>query len=531
MKMRSPTAALIWEQWRQVRLPVCFGFLLTVLASWWLHFIRTTIHISKSDWIGFSTGMAGLMLTLVMAVLLFAHSSPRDLRMGLPARMLILPVSIQCIAVLQIGFRLAVVGLFSLSLGLSLTLIDRDYADSVSSLVGASLLCYSYASAVASTIGKRSPVAGFVTIVLTIMPVLATVAATQDRFSPNSGDRFFVFCAFAALCIAVSFVGIASTRNALSIAKLLSAGSLSLAMGKSPAAANTRAPFAFESRRIRWMFPCFTAALISTLGISIIIENLGRVRYERIGEGLLASFLYGPPIIAMLVGMLLIAREHRDSVTGMARFTWTRPASVQQVVLQRMRSIALSMILTFAAVGLIAAVAMGSLQDRIFFDLNQALYVAFFAVLYIALLLLSWCIVWAPYVPIAYWVIFALYTSTAGTGFDWGRDEDFWLIYAPELLFLTALTILARASWRRRIFQRRVAMSFIVLSALVFAAAFVSFQELERLDPNDELRGLKPLSVAFILSLVPLFALLSQGVYLDRVRHGALFRKLPPRDS
>ena len=39
--MRSPVQALIWEQWRQVRLPIAFGVALTVAASWSIHYAMT----------------------------------------------------------------------------------------------------------------------------------------------------------------------------------------------------------------------------------------------------------------------------------------------------------------------------------------------------------------------------------------------------------------------------------------------------------------------------------------------------------
>ena len=193
--MRSPTYALIWEQWRQVRIPIVFSLLLTAIASWTLRQVmelslgpvRKWLPIDSEDWGEASTVLAGICMILVMAALLFAHSSTRDLRMGLPARMLTVPISSLRLAVTQIIFRLFAVAFAALLIGLSLTMIDLWYAQMIAPLVGFSILAYAYASLVATTIGKRNPVIAFVAIAFTTSPVIVSLLALEHWLA-RSGD-------------------------------------------------------------------------------------------------------------------------------------------------------------------------------------------------------------------------------------------------------------------------------------------------------------------------------------------------------
>jgi hypothetical protein len=526
--MRSPVKALIWEQWRQVRLPIAFGIGLTFAASWCLHYTITVLQGDANAWVEFSTVMAGIALVLLMAALLFAHSSPRDLRMGLPARMLTLPVSPRRIAAAQIGFRFAMVGLVALAIGLSLTVIDRAYVEVVAPMVGISVLCYSYASAVAVTVGRRSPVIAFVTIILTIGPVIATVGAIHKRFGPFLDVKFAVFYAFVAACAIVSFISFVRIRNAPRLELLLNPRSLSRAFGIAARGKERSAQFAYEWRRLGWMFPCFTAGLAVAIGLPVVMINwTDWTISEAILAGPAALFVYGPPIVAFVIGMIFFARAHRDSVTGVARFAWTRPTTVQQVVLHRMKAIALSMLLTYAVLGVLTAMVNYLSGELTNVNLDEA---GFAVLCYLGILLLSWCLVWAPYVPVVYWIIFAVYSLGWGYTGAWGGDEDFWLLLLPESLFLLALFLLAYTCWRRRIIKPRVVVRFALLCAVPCAIALWFLTYLAREHPDQELADPRFFFTAFVLGLMPLFALFFQGVFLDHVRHGALFRSLPPRD-
>ena len=278
------------------------------------------------------------------------------------------------------------------------------------------------------------------------------------------------------------------------------------------------------------MFPYFTAGFAVAGGLPVLIvywEGLTKLP-DAVGLGLAALFLYGPPIVAFVVGMILFARVHRDSVMGVARFEWTRPATVQQVVLHRMKAISLSMLLTYSVLGVLTAMVNYLSGELTNVNLDEA---GFAVLCYLGILLLSWCLVWAPYVPVAYWIVCAPYM--AGSAY-FGATENadfFWLLKVPEMVFLLALIQLAYACWRRKIFQPRVVVRFALLCAVSCAAALWYLIYLAREHPDQELADPRFLFTAFVLGLMPLFALFSQGAFLDHVRHGALFRKLPPRDA
>ena len=153
---------------------------------------------------------------------------------------------------------------------------------------------------------------------------------------------------------------------------------------------NNRAQSTYEWRRLGWMFPYFTAGFAVAGGLPVLIvywEGLTKLP-DAVGLGLAALFLYGPPIVAFVVGMILFARVHRDSVMGVARFEWTRPATVQQVVLHRMKAISLSMLLTYSVLGVLTAMVNYLSGELTNVNLDEA----GFAVLCYLGILLPWCL-------------------------------------------------------------------------------------------------------------------------------------------
>lgn len=527
--MRSPTYALIWEQWRQVRTPIAFSLLLTAIASWTLRQImelslgpnRKWLQADSADWGDASTVLAGICMVLVMAALLFAHSSTRDLRMGLPARMLTVPMSSLRLAVTQIVFRLFAVALVALAIGLALTLIDSWYAQMVAPLVGFSVLAYAYASLVATTIGKRNPVVAFVAIVFTISPVIASLLAIEHLLTKSGGFGLHVFGVFVVVCVVLSVYRFATIRNTSPVQVLL------LTREAVPAYRTSRkenvAQYKFEWRRIAWIYPSFTAGLLFMFGFPLLFAGYGPRRFENFLE---ASLLVIHPVVAFIVGMILIAREHRDSVTGVARFMWTRPLTVQQVVLHRMKAVALSILYTYAFIGalaLLVALIEGELASIRLDDAILGL------ALVTAILVGVWSLVWVPYLPIVYWL--AVFPILGSTTRMWGVAEDIIAIWIPSLVFWFAFIVLAAYCYRRMIFESRVIARLVIFClALAFVSLNVYFFAFNRRwelawQPSQFVPG------AISLSALPLFVLLWQGFFLDRLRHNALFRRLPARDS
>ncbi len=528
--MRSPTYALMWEQWRQVRVPIAFSILLTAIASWTLRQImelslgpnRKWLQADSEDWGDASTVLAGICMVLVMAALLFAHSSTRDLRMGLPARMLTVPMSSLRLAVTQIVFRLFAVALVALAIGLALTLIDSWYAQMVAPFVGFSVLAYAYASLVATTIGKRNPVAAFIAIVFTMSPVIASLLAIEHQIAQSGEVSLYVLGVFVVACVALSVYRFATIRNTSPVQVLL------LTREEVPAYRSSRtedaAQYKFEWRRLGWLYPSFTAGLLLAFWLPSLLPP--GIRYS--DAYIQTAFMGAPPLVAFIVGMILIAREHRDSVTGVARFMWTRPVTVQQVVLHRMKAVALSILYTYAFIGalaLLVALIEGELAS---IRLDVAIIGP---ALVTAILIGVWSLVWVPYLPVAYWLVFVAYWGSTFVT-EWGRKEDFYLLWLPKVAFWIGFIALAAYCYRRKIFESRIITRFAIFClALALVLLNVYFMGFYRSDLwfAGNLGTFIPGTIT--LCALPLFALLWQGFFLDRVRHNALFRRLPARDS
>ncbi|MCC6797387.1 MAG: hypothetical protein IT366_19895 [Candidatus Hydrogenedentes bacterium] len=525
--MRSPTYALIWEQWRQVRTPVIFAIGLTAIGSWTLHQFmemsldsdRKWIQSNSENWGEISTVLAGICMILVIAALLFAHSSTRDLRMGLPARILTLPISSLRLAATQILFRLLVISLVALTIGLALTLIDFWYAQVIAPFVGFSVIVYAYASSIATTIGKRNPVIAFIAIVFTTSPVLASLVAIVHQ-QPNSSVSFYVFVIFVSLCIAVSIYRFATLRNTPPIQVLL----LTRDAGLRGAVAHREriAQYKFEWRRSAWIYPSFTAGVICMFGVPqlFLVRDFGGP--ESFAQ---FAFLMTPPVIAFVIGMILISREHRDIVTGVARFVWTRPLTVQQVVLNRMKVLGLSMLYTYLFVGTVTFLAMLLSGDATNIDLEEAVMgVAGFA----AFLIGAWSIAWVPFVPVLFWLI-VMSCLGITTLMGWRLHDNYIFLIAISAFWLL-FALLARACARRRLFEERVVFRFLAFCVCLTVGAVTIYLFILSKSVVPAAMGVF-IPVAITLSALPLFSLLWQGFFLDRVRHNALFRRLPARDS
>lgn len=277
--MRSPTYALIWEQWRQVRMLIALGVVLTFAASrYFYYFLMTSIspkyasaglgtpdYVFK-DWADGSAIIASIALVPLMAALLFSHSSARNMRMGVPQRMLLLPVTPVWLATTQIVFRFVTVALVALVIGLSLALIDNAFVRMIAPLVGTSLIAYSYASVLASTIGKRYPVVALVAIILTIAPVIVTISVIGNRVYPDLG--YPVFYGFILTCAVISVASVTRLRKELPIQIMLLPrdGSTHL----SSRATNEATRFSFEWRRTAWVFPSFTMGIAIAMALPML---------------------------------------------------------------------------------------------------------------------------------------------------------------------------------------------------------------------------------------------------------------------
>lgn len=377
--------------------------------------------------------------------------------------------------------------------------------------------------AIALTIGKRSPIAVFVIVVLTVAPVVASVLIVDHLVWEMLRIPFFVCIAFVSGCMIISFNGIFLLRNSpRSIPIRALAPAYGGYRGPSPLKMRDREVFRAEWRRTGWIIPCFAVATIVLGGTAqvALVPNL---------DALVVWFvqvvvLLAPPASCFIAGMLLLARDHRDSVAGVATYFWTRPASVQQVVLQRMRAVTYSAIATFLLPA--ALFVIGALLDSGLAAVRPIQDTFIVTFLYLGLLLLAWTFVWVPYVPILYLII----STTMKFNVIWGQADEFWPLLAPDVLFAFALAWVAFMCAKRKIFDVRIIVRFVAIGVvccviLQFVIGIVYAPIDTLFDSNVAIYR----TTAAVLSFMPPIALLSYGVFLDRLRHGALLRRLPSR--
>src|ERR1051325_10446350 len=152
--MRSPVRALLWEQWRQVWWTAPIAVVTTTCASLALHQDRDIRWYKDVWWVGTNTAIIASM-TLAVGLILFLHSSAKDIRAGIPTRHMTLPVRSLTLSLTQYLFRLAfVVGLAFALLGIA-ALIDTSYTNNVLPWTAFTACAMALLSAVMWTIGRR----------------------------------------------------------------------------------------------------------------------------------------------------------------------------------------------------------------------------------------------------------------------------------------------------------------------------------------------------------------------------------------
>jgi len=493
--------ALIWEQWRQVRFPIIGTYLLALLAAGVLYaqmnyYEPTPSRLFEAKlWAANAAGFTVFALVIVAAVLQFTHSTIRDLRVSLPSHMATLPISESRLALSQIAFRLGVVLVLALLLCLSIVAIDRSFSPYVPHITILAVLGYAYTSVIMLTLGKLSPGAAIFLTVLTLPPVLAAVSLF-DEFLAGRGVPRHAMTVVATLVYAfVAFCRLSRRQSPRMLRFLMD---LPIAWG-------------FEWKRTGALYPLFSLLLLVTfVTIQLVLLSKPFANAPNILQAALNSTLMvGVPTAAVLVGLLLLAREHRDKVTGVSRFLWTRPITVQDVVVLRMRVSFFSVLFTLLILYLMLSISNFAFGIS---DVEQYLSAAPDSLTLAALLMVTtWLLIWVPYLPICAWLI--LVVITLGSGI---LERDF-LLAIPIMIYALAFAWLANACWRRKIFDRKLINKFALLGIIctVLAWRLLSEHGMELLLPG-------------VITL-PLFALFSQGVLLDRLRHDALFRGVPAK--
>ncbi|NUM56918.1 MAG: hypothetical protein HUU46_25085 [Candidatus Hydrogenedentes bacterium] len=543
--MRSPVRALIWEQWRQVWWTAPLSILLTTGVSFALH-LDPEIEWYKDLWKMGSNGAIIASLALAGGLLLFAHSSPTDIRAGLPARHMTLPVRSLTLALSQYVFRFAYFVLLAYLLLTSISLIDDSYAENV--LPGTV-----YASCVISilmasiwTIGRRSM---FWASAIAI-GIAVGMFFLHDSVSIRSSAAGYVL-AFA-LIIAGSAIAV---RGALRGHAVPRSGPGAIE-AKAPRAATRsfRDPIQayrwFEWRRKSRVVTYSAAAVLVPLlllegydiwtnlqkpeqrmGSMVHKTGLGAQnptlmiwtipktdRLARDLDGMAMTLVYAPPFIALISGVCFALLDHRDGTLRLANYVFTLPMSTRDMVRARFwfgtKATALLCIPCFLVSACLAALCV-KLNTNEAYIVERWYPSSEYPLTLVLSFVATWALLWSP-LPI---LLGLLWLGSVGLVLEFtgvrGEDPMRMALIAIPLAITVYATFRVVSRYRRGQCDAQ-AIEATMWIAILGGAILIGWSIADfGYFYDDEL----PLAAAMTMALL-FYALVTQPHWLERLRHG-----------
>ncbi|MBI4559320.1 MAG: hypothetical protein HY706_17175 [Candidatus Hydrogenedentes bacterium] len=354
--MRSPIAALIWQQWRETRLILA----LTLLALFVESLLFNALRLNKTFY-AIDPGVLELQdavpVCIAGIVIAFSHARKDDLRPSLPARVLTVPVSTSRLAFTYLSYRMVAVGLVAGLAAMSAfshgSATVPDFGD-VGLAILLSMACYAYLQAILWSAGALNVAAAGLVIVLTL-PVVAwlvvhflqiTEAITKHSFGFRATIVDTGLIAFGLISLvsgfplAASGLGVALERQGAwatirsRLAGLVRARRKTAKSFKSP----EEALVWFEWRRFGVVVPILTVMWFALL--SFASEYQMRVSSSpRWDITQYVGFSYLSTLISVfIIGCLLPTQEFSDRLTGFSLFTMTRPVSTWTLAKARLRA-------------------------------------------------------------------------------------------------------------------------------------------------------------------------------------------------
>ncbi len=528
--MRSPTYALIWEQWRQVWWTLPLGILGTVFVSLSLKYFDGNTAWRKDVWMVGSTGTVFAFLLLAGGLLLFAHSSPTDVRTGIPQRHRTLPVAPITLALSQYLFRIAFISAFSVLLMGVVSATDRNYLQYIVPSAAVAACAMSLATAMMWTIGtRRVGVAAVVAVVIAL--VCNALYAFVEHKSPSIAPIVPILVFVVSSVVAIGSSAHRTGRNN-------SHGQHRRKIAQRDAV--NRSGFSKRGAQY-WFDTARRARVVWTLTaiIALPIVMIFAVRmWNDYEQYLLYVRLYGtpslwhqvpenflewgqmliwfPPVVAFASGICFVLLDVRDSSLHSANFLFTRPISTADIVRAR-RTFALRtatllcaptflLSISFALVGyLLVPGGFSNLQD---FYLSRE---------YLLALILSWIasvlLFWATRAALAsgVWFAFALAWEHDLGGLEIGLGA------IPAVIAIVAILLGVKVH-RLRLWDA----SFVpvaILCGVLFWLGLIWLESGSRARHDDEILFVS----SCIAALIP-YALFSQSLWIDFLRHGGLSR-------
>ena len=523
--MRSPVRALIWEQWRLVWWIMPIGIALTGVASIALHLDRDI------DWYDelWRAGSSAVIISCVLlsgGILLFAHSSPTEIRAGIPARQRTLPIRRTTLALTQYLFRLGFIVALTAILTGTVTLIDSRYADLVLPAIVVSACMMSLALAAMWTIGTRSiGIAALCMFGVLFLSINAFEwAARHTKYAAPAVPIAVV------LLSAVAAIGWAS-RTQRSARRITSPeGNAQLRRLVTEQRTPVQAQAWFDAHRrgqVVWVLAALVFGLVLLVFEPVVWQFVADIRdlnwysfsgiFAAIFSRSAVTLIWLPPVISFASSICFLMLDFRDATLRTANFLFTRPISTADLVRARLRfaartalklcvpSFVLSLTLAAASFALDPDVASYPLD---FFRSHE--YPIAWLLSFAATTLLFWS-AFPSLVAMAWLLVAAIYDLV-----DRNNSE---LVFAaiPVAVLAVAVVRAVRASrdstWPRRF----VALAFAI--AFLFWLGTLYFESLGPTRFDDEI-----LFAASAISALALYVAFSQPIWIDFLRHGGTIR-------
>jgi hypothetical protein len=329
--MKSPTQALLWEQYRQTRWQIAVVALLffayVPFSPTIVEFENLMVFLNGDISPDFNTWF--LLFALMPA--LFINPQAKDIEESLPRRLLSLPVTTKQLVLTQLFYKLGILVLF----GLLISLLNHFQFDSEIPAWWAFLvlvaLTTSYQAYIFSQ-GNRFSIARILTITCLICALffLLQIFSHALKVSPDSwfevaqlpDQRYAALLCLIVIATAVPlcFHNLRKTRSRESNSDTVSFLSISQALPNThKQKATFRSPLTaqmwFEWRQTLWVLPVIFAACTIPYAINVRVYPLA---------GILAIILF--PAIPVLAGYYLmrVTASYRE-------FVLTRPTDTRRI--------------------------------------------------------------------------------------------------------------------------------------------------------------------------------------------------------
>lgn len=521
--MRSPVRALLWEQWRQVWWTVPLALLTTLCVSVALH-RAGDVHWYKDFWMVGSSATVLAFLMLAGGLLLFTHSSPTDIRAGIPMRHRTLPITPLTLALSQYLFRIGFVALLSIALMSIVSLTDGNYVPFIFRGATVAVCGMSLATAVMWTVGTQR--IGLAAVLMTLIALTCHLAYASASYSAPSLAPAIPIALITVSSI-VAIYGAARGRDGISaqIAERKRTARDIATRTQSVVEAQT----SFDTQRrnqVVWVLAILILVpILSFLAIAfrqefrtattpLYIQEYGNDLAQHVVSQTFLSFgavfLLIPLLVAFASGVCFLMLDIRDGSLRMANFLFTRPIATTDIVRARLRfaiRAAVQLCLpAFILSGICGAIG-NALQTFGTPAWSEYLYTLEFPLLmllaFIATALLFWTTVPTVLGGIALSLVY-------------GVDDTAWIV--PAAIAVVSLYRGAEM-YRMRFWKKRTTFLVIMTTFLFWISILYLESTVNRPNFDDEVW----LAASVICALVPYFVF-SQPLWIAFLRHGGFSR-------